>query len=216
MSVEGSTERRTETEGDEQEDPDLKKLQELGLEIGTRLEVMWDVEDSNTHELTSHWWGCKLVQGEGAKMYDSDRRRVWKILYDAKIDIDESFKDENALVTFVDTCELFDMERELSLQWRIEGKEVNIPVLTMNDILQSQAQIESEEGAAEGESVEQHAVNALNTLPMDAQQRLVAGYRDFADNMKARLAEIQQREGEGYAITANDVTSIVDALKKRS
>uniref|UniRef100_A0A7S0WF24 Uncharacterized protein n=1 Tax=Pyramimonas obovata TaxID=1411642 RepID=A0A7S0WF24_9CHLO len=108
------------------------------------------------------------------------------------------------------------MERELSLQWRIEGKEVNIPVLTMNDILQSQAQIESEEGAAEGESVEQHAVNALNTLPMDAQQRLVAGYRDFADNMKARLAEIQQREGEGYAITANDVTSIVDALKKRS
>jgi hypothetical protein len=31
----------------EPEDPDLVKLRELGLDIGARLEVMWDVEDND-------------------------------------------------------------------------------------------------------------------------------------------------------------------------
>eukprot|EP00976_Prorocentrum_cordatum_P074933 1181708-Prorocentrum_minimum.AAC.2 len=41
-------------QGGEPADPDIKQLQELGIDIGARLEVMWDVEDGNTHELTSH------------------------------------------------------------------------------------------------------------------------------------------------------------------
>ena len=73
------------------------------------------------------------------------RTYPWRVLsYNSVTNIQQHvFVIGRLQVTFVDTHELFDMEQQLSLQWRIEGAEADaVPVLTMNDILRSQAELE--------------------------------------------------------------------------
>ena len=79
---------------------------------------------------------------------------------------------------------------------------------TAVDILEAQEQLDSEESEFDGESVEQYGMEAFASLPIHTQQRLEAGYREFADIVMNRLAELQERakaEGKDCVITASDV-----------
>lgn len=79
---------------------------------------------------------------------------------------------------------------------------------TALDILNAQEELDSEQSEFHGESVEQYGMEAFASLPIHTQQRLEAGYREFADIVMNRLAELQDRakaEGKDCVITANDV-----------
>uniref|UniRef100_A0A7R9XN89 Uncharacterized protein n=1 Tax=Polyblepharides amylifera TaxID=1486889 RepID=A0A7R9XN89_9CHLO len=194
------------------EEQDRGKLSELQLGPGVRVEVLWDVaEGEGCGENTSSvWWGGKLVV-KGAPMYDCKGNRVWQILYDPKPELDEKFVDEVALVTFLSDHELFDMELECVLPWKKEGEERKDDIISMTEW---QQEMLSDSGIEEGANLDQVCCEALSELPPEKQFQMAAGYRDFADHLKSRLAGLLELNGPNYVVTVEDIQTITRDLKR--
>lgn len=107
----GASERAVASTTSSASDAPLKVSPEsLGLSLGSRLEVSWDVVMED--ETYTVWWGGTLQSSE-AGMLD--------ISYEA----DHGFKSETRAITLCSNCELHDTLLNEKLAWRVPGAEEN-------------------------------------------------------------------------------------------
>ncbi|CAM9165934.1 unnamed protein product [Ectocarpus fasciculatus] len=172
-------------------------LRSLGLAVGTRLEVMWLLEDDD--KSVEKWWGCSVAGAKTGERDEEEGRPVFTLHYDAY----EAFEEADHDVCFVDRYRLVHLEDGAEMTWKREGEEVDreavLASLADEDVnLQEVMAAQEEEDAAEGaESVETRSMNAIAELPQHQQVAMLAGYRRMADVIKEHLrAKLMQSGGE--------------------
>ena len=84
-------------------------------------------------------------------------------------------------------------------------------VTTMVDVLEAQDKIDKEQG--DGDTLEQASNRAFGTLPMDQQQHLAHAFSGFKDKFIAGLRGLVESNGEGYAVSKDDIENIMGGIR---
>mmetsp|Transcript_16345 Transcript_16345/g.45559 ORF Transcript_16345/g.45559 Transcript_16345/m.45559 type:complete len:239 (-) Transcript_16345:252-968(-) len=168
--------------------PDLSHgaaLPDVGLAVGDRIEVKWDLIDEEDNAV-SQWWGAKVI-GPASNEEDG---RVYTIMYDAV----GEFEKTDAKVLFLGGTELYDFGCDSHesgyLRWRLEGSlsdesedEEAEEICGRPDTI-TMAELREEVAADADEALEEEAMQELSALPRDRQQHIAAGFRNMIDRVK--------------------------------
>lgn len=183
------------------------------LKLGDRVQVQWDVENSEVGGTVAVWWGA-TVKSTGASG-DS-----YVIRYDAMDDQPEVDSHVKLQSPFV----LYDTQEGDTLFWRMEGSAFDAsssPALenstsssmTMIELLQDQ--LLSEHAEQEGGSVHDLGMQALSQLPYQHQSRMAMLYRNFSDLFRQELQQLLHERGRGAVVRASDVSTILSQVNER-
>ncbi|CAM9622809.1 unnamed protein product [Ectocarpus sp. 4 AP-2014] len=183
-------------------------LRSLGMAVGTRLEVMWLLEDDD--KSVEKWWGCSVAGAKTGERDEEEGRPVFTLHYDAY----EAFEEADHDVCFVDRYRLVHLEDGAEMTWKREGEEVDreavLASLADEDVnLQEVMAAQEEEDANEGaESVETRSMKAIAQLPPHQQAAMTAGYRRMADVIKEHLRAKITRTGGETVVSEADVENM--------
>ena len=183
--------------------------------IGSRIEVMWKIEDSGTEQ--ERWWGATVQDctnetvGQKANGKYCDYK-VYVLLYDPY----DIFAEETAHVAFIADSALVDLsmvddENGGVLDWRVEGTtgtQNGDESVGMAEIARDYETVARQVGLAEDADLQ-----ALGQFSAHVQGQLAVGYRNFADNVKRMLGELMAQKPEGYVVTEADVHDIFARLR---
>eukprot|EP00903_Cladosiphon_okamuranus_P015465 g14280.t1 len=186
---------------------EAEALSSLGLAVGTRLEVMWLLEDDE--KSVEKWWGCSIVGAKTGERDEEEGRPVFTLHYDAY----QAFEEADHDVCFVDRYRLVHLEDGAEMTWKREGQEVDREAVLASlagedvDLQEVVAAQEEEDGGDGAESIETQGMNALAQLPHHQQVAMAAGYRRMADVVKEHL-QAKMRSGGGAVVSAADVENM--------
>lgn len=183
--------------------------------IGSRIEVLWKIEDSGTEQ--ERWWGATVQDctnetiGDKANGKYSDYK-IHVLLYDPY----DVFAEETSHVAFIADSVLVDLsmigdENGGVLDWRGEGKsgtQHGDESVDMAEIARDYEAVARQVGLAEDADLQ-----ALGQFSAHVQGQLAVGYRNFADNVKRMLGELMAQKPEGYVVTEADVHDIFARLR---
>ncbi|KAL4434345.1 hypothetical protein ABPG75_000786 [Micractinium tetrahymenae] len=204
-------------QGEDAVDPDLPAT--LGLSLGDRVEVLWQVTDEETGESTRKWWGAELSRREEAT--DGEGRTVYVLRYDP--DAEKGFEEhEECGVTFVEEHYLWDLGQDDELPWRRPGEAWEPPppaagdggaegaeVLSLADLA---ADIQKRE-RRRGRTCDEEAAAMLSEMPPDQAMAIASGFRSFSEAITAHIAGLYAQHGSDYVVTAADVQAATAAAK---
>lgn len=195
------------------ETPAALTVEALGLTIGSRIEVRWDViPDDPEAEAYSKWWGASILRQ--ADPSDSQPGPCYALAYDAE----EGFDAEERAVRITGQHELVDLVDGSALHWRRQGDEWEVPEEeqeseggeeTLENLVQSLPG-EDEMRAAEEE--------AMSDLDAATQRRIAAAFRDYADRLKEYLKAREQAAkdaGQEFVVTDSIVQEFKAAFARR-
>eukprot|EP00878_Enallax_costatus_P014930 GHUV01015630.1.p1 GENE.GHUV01015630.1~~GHUV01015630.1.p1 ORF type:complete len:221 (+),score=87.19 GHUV01015630.1:248-910(+) len=180
-------------------------MDQLGLSLGCRIEVLWTLEPDAPAEPYQRWWGASLMAADDQEneppSTTAGRGPAYRLRYDrAPAD---GFEDEEIVpVLLLGEHSLYDVDRRDVMCWRCEGEAYEPPDESddgqaadedgvIEDVdgdeatggtvsLQQLASgiTEADVAAGEAEMLESLAHNPAGQIQM------AAGYRDFMDNFK--------------------------------
>eukprot|EP00879_Flechtneria_rotunda_P016489 GHRR01017255.1.p1 GENE.GHRR01017255.1~~GHRR01017255.1.p1 ORF type:complete len:165 (+),score=64.66 GHRR01017255.1:532-1026(+) len=124
---ENGTPSKAKSEAERTNDCDLRPVStdQLGINIGARIEVMWQVEPEEG-EPYKRWWGANIMaagQQEPASTSGSSAQHV----YDLKYDAFDDFAEEVVRVQLLSNHQLLDMSQDEIMFWRHEGDRFEPP-----------------------------------------------------------------------------------------
>eukprot|EP00752_Nemacystus_decipiens_P004364 g3988.t1 len=186
---------------------EAEALSSLGLAVGTRLEVMWLLEDDD--KSVEKWWGCSVAGAKTGLRDEEEGRPVFTLHYDAY----QAFEEADHDVCFVDRYRLVHLEDGAEMTWKREGQEVDREAVLASlagedvDLQEVVAAQEEEDGGDGAESIETQGMEALAQLPHHQQVAMAAGYRRMADVVKEHL-RAKIRSGGGAVVSAADVENM--------
>lgn len=198
------------------EEPDLPS--KMGLQLGDRLEVKWQLEEEGAPASTK-WWGAVLDSRPHGET-DGEGRQVYVLRYDP--DPDSGFEEQECCrVTFLEEHALYDFGQDDELAWRQAGDSWEAPAVPEGEeaeggegAIYSLNEIAAAIKAAErrrGRTLDQDAAEALSAFPQDKQMFIAAGFRNFSDHISAGVAQLQAQHGPDYVVTAADVKAVTAA-----
>uniref|UniRef100_A0A383WDR3 Uncharacterized protein n=1 Tax=Tetradesmus obliquus TaxID=3088 RepID=A0A383WDR3_TETOB len=193
-------------------------IDQLGLTIGDRIEVKWQVQPDEGDPI-ERWWGASITAAEPTA---SSGTPAYSIRYDTWPECDFN-EEEQAEVALLNTHRLLDLRQQEVMAWRREGDGYE-PADTDSEEEEEGEGIaadDEDEALAEGAEGRSFTVAELAAGISDADvsaeearlaaapQHVAAGYKEFMDNLKQYiLAKASQAQGEGggeLLITAADV-----------
>ncbi|CAM9280677.1 unnamed protein product [Choristocarpus tenellus] len=191
-----------------------ESLDSVGLKVGARIEVCWDIEDENG-KCTEKWWGSTVGPAVSGKRASSGRP-VFILQYDA-LDGMEACDHE---VSFIDGLRLTDIKEDADMPWKREGCEIDQRALlesigdesvNIGEFVRAQEEMDAEEGE---ESVESLGMKELGKLPHHQQASLAAGFRRMADVVKDHLVKLQEQgDGGEVVVSAEDVKRMFEEVR---
>lgn len=184
-------------------------IDQLGLQIGDRIEVMWTLEPDPPAEPYQRWWGASVISPDAQQdppTVSGSNGPYYKLRYDpAPAD---GFNEEEVVpVQLLTHHTLYDCDRSDVMCWRREGDSYEPPDESegqqdsdgmIEDVqdddeatggtvsLQQLASGISEADVAAGEA--EMLDSLAGELGPAGQMHMVAGYREFMDNFKAFIA----------------------------
>lgn len=196
---------------------------------GDRIEVQWDVESPESSHLGSVaiWWGATYNGqcGDDEIVGESSPHAKHILIYDARA----GYPQTESEVAFLSMSRLLDCQEQDTLMWRVEGQDwvcdpndnnvgplLEEPpiVMTMQDLLHDQTRLDQTEHS--GVSVETLGMAALGRLPYLAQTNIASNFRNFADSIKEKLADIRRERGAGATVTSRDIKEIMEQIDGKS
>ncbi|KAL4423243.1 hypothetical protein ABPG77_000035 [Micractinium sp. CCAP 211/92] len=204
-------------QGPEAVDPDLPAT--LGLSVGDRVEVLWEVTVNETNESTRKWWGAELSRREDGT--DGEGRTVYVLRYDP--DKDMGFDEhEECCVTFLEDHYLWDLGQDEELPWRQVGHTWEPPpplagdgaaegaeVFSLADLA---ADIETRE-RRRGRTLDEEAAAMLSEMPQERAMAIASGFRSFSEAISTHIAGLYAQHGSDYVVTAADVQAATAAAR---
>ncbi|GBF95198.1 hypothetical protein Rsub_07913 [Raphidocelis subcapitata] len=182
-----------------EEEPKPLAIEAVGLAIGGRIEVCWNVEPAEG-EPYSKWWGARVLRQAAAAAAAAEPDAPAGPSYVIVYDTDEGFDAEERTVQLLSRHELLDLEDGDPLHWRREGEEWEPPEeATLQDLVQSLPD-DASLCAAEAE--------ALSEMDAATQRRVAAAFREYTDCFKEYIrdkVEAAAAAGEEFVITAGMV-----------
>ena len=201
--------------------PNLNPLKDLGLALGSKIEVLYDVSEgltstSDEMEVDRVWWGGELVAeasttnasgkndgNRGSQAFALSSK--WRLKYQKY----GSFEEEERTVVFLEPHLLVDIDDQQILEWRKEGEmyepAVEDQVVTLGEV----------EKEVEGGTMEEGMME-FTKMPFAQQQKFASNYRLMADSFKERFRELIEKHGEGYIVGAEDIHKMVEGIKSNS
>ncbi|QDZ24959.1 hypothetical protein HOP50_15g75020 [Chloropicon primus] len=207
----------------------LDPVKDLGLSLGSQVEVLWDVSvgEGNTGDLDRVWWKGTLVseetgrgvecgrdeEGSANKRLKQDtgalgfeRSSKWRLKYQKY----GTFEEETRTVVFLQSHLLVDLAEQQLLEWRKEGDAYEPPAAGeagAEDEVVTIGQVTAED------EVYEEGLAELTKMPFDKQQAFASEYRVLADSFKAKLREILENKGEGYVVGKEDIHRMVEGIQ---
>ncbi|GIL50957.1 hypothetical protein Vafri_7031 [Volvox africanus] len=200
------------------------KLDALGIAVGGRVEVKWQVEPDG-EEAYFRWWGATIVGPSNQQDVKRPGAPVYELLYDAHDD----FEQERGHVVFTGEHKLSQLDQTDELTWRREGDEWDDycdedegsegpedegeGITTEGEVLYTMDDVHRmvEEDFA-GQDMDELERQALQSLEPSKRIAVAAEFRDFADNLNEFLRE---RCGNGGVVTADDIKLFMESRAKR-
>ncbi|KAL6763661.1 hypothetical protein V8C86DRAFT_2492779 [Haematococcus lacustris] len=198
-------------------------LQDVGLQVQSRLEVRWLLHLADGAE-QEKWWGASVCAApEGAPTSTTHH-----ILYDA-CDITES-EPETSTIMFTSMHTLYDTEKQSELYWRAAGDpwepeecsddddeagmEGSTPCQLPESVTAGQIMQYFDQHSSEVEASE---ASLLSKLTPFQRMQAAAGARDFADQFREFLqAKFSgQVDGESKEVTEEDVRTFAAQLQQK-
>lgn len=192
-------------------------IDQLGLSIGERIEVKWQVQPDEGDPI-ERWWGASII-GAQPSTASSSGAPSYCIKYDTWLECDFT-EEEQAEVALLSTHRLLDVRQQDVMAWRREGEDYE-PESEEEDEdegVQSEDAELADVDAAEGgpvslaelaAGISDADVSAEEARLASAPQHVAEGYKEFMDNLKQFiLAKASQAEGDGQQgllITTADV-----------
>ncbi|KAF6257372.1 hypothetical protein COO60DRAFT_1234110 [Scenedesmus sp. NREL 46B-D3] len=169
-------------------------LDQLGLSLGDRIEVKWQVQPDEGDPI-ERWWGASILSAQPSTA--SRDVPAYTIKYDTWPECDFT-EEEEAEVALLSTHRLLDLRQADVMAWRREGEDYEPPDDSDDDEeggegLQSDDAELADVEAAEGGSVSMAElaagisdadVSAEEARLASAPQHVAEGYKDFMDNLK--------------------------------
>lgn len=191
----------------------------LGLSLGDRVEVLWEVTHDETGESTRKWWGAELCRREDGT--DGEGRVVYVLRYDP--DVEQGFDEhEECSVTFLEEHYLWDLGQDDELPWRRAGQTWEPPppaggegaaeggeVLSLADLA---ADIQTRE-RRRGRTLDEDAAAMLSEMPQEQAMAIASGFRSFSEAITTHIAGLHAQHGSDYVVTAADVQAATAAAR---
>jgi len=189
----------------------MKKAWTPAFDVGTRLQVQWEIVDQN-QQVEVRWWGCEYLGELPSPTEDG------KILHSLRYDANGEFEETDCRVAFLSDSLLWDCDYDGEMFWRVqpdnwdESKEYPEEKYTMQQIIQDQETEEKKEGAQL--SLYTLGLQAFGTMPHEKQRMVAEAYQAFSTKFRGRLEKLKQERGSGCEITTADINGIMEELQK--
>mmetsp|Transcript_224 Transcript_224/g.705 ORF Transcript_224/g.705 Transcript_224/m.705 type:complete len:232 (-) Transcript_224:162-857(-) len=179
-----------------EEKPEKGEELPRGLAFDERFDIKWDLEEDGL--TTSRWWGCRVLTRTTESYQD---RAVYNVMYEPYANFDEA----PSKIAFLSEKELYDLESDARLLWKLETDPSDIGSTTMVEVQRAQEEMDEEIG----ESVFDLGMQEFSRLSHERQRHMASTYRSFADNIKEHLRDLLATNGPGYEITDKDISNVI-------
>ncbi|KAK9810682.1 hypothetical protein WJX73_010596 [Symbiochloris irregularis] len=186
------------------------------FKTGEFIEVLWQLEEDGVSK--AKWWKAKVL-GPSPRADPASAAAPYVIRYEQYQDIAE----EEAEVIVLAPDQLRHADKEDVMKWRQAG-DTSVPTeseweegrddtVTLHELNEDGEELERDIGASIEDAVLQHL---QENLPMDGQQRVMAGFRNFADFIKQHLRQKQADKGSEHVVTSDDVAEMLNAFRQNN